>query len=46
MSRFHGTTMRSISLSSTVSTKPMIAIMNRPTYICLTENVSQAVQIM
>ena len=45
-SRFHGTTTRSISLSSTVSTKPMIAIMNRPTYICSTENVSQAVQIM
>ena len=45
-SRFQGTMTRSISLSATVSTKPMIAIMNRPTYICSTENVSHAVQIM
>lgn len=45
-SRFHGMIRRSSSLSSTVSTKPMMAIMNRPTYICSTENVSHAVQIM
>ena len=45
-SRFHGTMTRSISLSATVSTKPMIAIMNRPTYICSTEKVSHAVQII
>src|SRR5262249_2550085 len=45
-SRFQGMIMRSSSLSTTVSTKPMIAIMNSPTYICSTENVSHAVQIM
>ena len=45
-SRFHGMMMRSISLSTIVSTKPIMAMVKRPTYICSTENVSHAVQII
>src|SRR5436853_4731398 len=44
-SAFQGITTRSSSLSPNVSRKPMIAITNRPTYICSTANVLHALQI-
>jgi hypothetical protein len=44
-SAFHGMMTRSSSLSVSVIRKPMIAITNRPTYICSTANVLQALQI-
>jgi len=44
-SAFHGMITRSSSLRVSVIRKPMIAITNRPTYICSTANVLQALQI-
>ncbi len=44
-SAFHGMMTRSSSLRMSVIRKPMIAITNRPTYICSTANVLHALQI-
>jgi hypothetical protein len=44
-SAFHGMMTRSSSLRTSVIRKPMIAITNRPTYICSTANVLHALQI-
>jgi len=44
-SAFHGMMTRSSSLRASVIRKPMIAITNKPTYICSTANVLQALQI-
>src|SRR5215475_5970348 len=44
-SAFHGMMTRSSSLRPSVIRKPMIAITNKPTYICSTANVLQALQI-
>ena len=43
---FHGTMMRSSSLSSSVKTRPSTAMLIRPTYMVSTERISQAFQIM